>query len=225
MALNPRLQQAITWYDERPVRERGLILATLAVVLSLALWQWFIGPQLTGAALMEQQSRQLAQQQRQLVEERERLSRLAAEDPSAQLQARINRRQSELQQLNSQIDQATETLIAPQAMVSLLRAMLASQDKLELVRLELLPPEPIYGRKVDVAANDAEKPRPLLYAHNVELEVSGRYLDVLTYLKTLEDLDPRLGWEAFHYEVDPYPNGKARLRVRTLSLERAWLGV
>lgn len=223
MAHDSRLQQAANWYDERPVRERALILLTVAVVLALAVWQWFIGPQLTGAEAMEQQTRQLAQQQRQLQDERDRLSKLAAEDPSAKLQARINRRQAELEQLNRQIDQATETLIAPQAMVSLLRAMLASQDQLQLVSLELKSPEPIYGRDETPESDDAGK--PLLYAHNVEVVVSGRYLDVLAYVKTLEALDPRLGWEAFHYEVDPFPNGQARLTVRTLSLQRAWLGV
>lgn len=225
MAPESKLQQAVTWYNERPIRERALILTTIAVVLALAVWQWFIGPQLAGAEVMERQLQQLSQQQQQLLHERDRLAQLAAEDPSAKLQARINRRQLELQQLNSEIDQATETLIAPQAMVSLLRAMLASQDELELVSLELQSPEPIYGRDVDPAADSKDKPEPLLYAHNVELVVSGRYLDVLGYLKTLEELDPRLGWEAFHYEVDPYPNGEARLTVRTLSLQRAWLGV
>lgn len=225
MAPESRLQQATAWYNGRPVRERALILVTVAVVLTLAVWQWFIGPQLSLVGVVEQQVQQLVQQQRQLLDERERLSQLAAEDPSAKLQVRINRRQSELQQLNGQIDQATETLIAPQAMVSLLHAMLASQDQLQLVSLELLAPEPIYGRNVDPAANESDKPEPLLYAHNVEVVVSGRYLDVLAYLKTLEKLDPRLGWEAFHYEVDPYPEGKARLTVRTLSLQRAWLGV
>jgi MSHA biogenesis protein MshJ len=59
----------------------------------------------------------------------------------------------------------------------------------------------------------------------VDITVGGGYLDVLAYLERLEALDERLGWVMVDYDAGQWPDGTARIRVRTLSLEPAWLGV
>jgi MSHA biogenesis protein MshJ len=38
-------------------------------------------------------------------------------------------------------------------------------------------------------------------------------------------MDDRLGWVSLDYEMLEYPDNEIRIRVRTLSLDRAWLGV
>ena len=50
-------------------------------------------------------------------------------------------------------------------------------------------------------------------------------MDVLAYLETLEAMDARLGWVLLDYDVSEYPDNEIRVRIRTLSLDRAWLGV
>lgn len=55
--------------------------------------------------------------------------------------------------------------------------------------------------------------------------VSGGYLETMKYLERLEAMDERLGWVMVEYEAAEWPAGSARIRVRTLSLEPAWLGV
>jgi MSHA biogenesis protein MshJ len=50
-------------------------------------------------------------------------------------------------------------------------------------------------------------------------------MDVLGYLETLEAMDARLGWVLLEYDSSDYPDNEVRIRVRTLSLDRAWLGV
>ena len=74
-------------------------------------------------------------------------------------------------------------------------------------------------------SNPGSAVAPLLYAHDVELTIEGGYLDVLAYLKRLEALDERLGWMVLEYDAENWPAGEAVIRVRTLSLEPAWLGV
>ncbi|MEC7376511.1 MAG: MSHA biogenesis protein MshJ, partial [Pseudomonadota bacterium] len=87
----------------------------------------------------------------------------------------------------------------------------------------LQKPSPVYAPSENTASEqDAE---PLLYAHEVELRIRGSYLQVLNYLERLEALDDRLGWVRLHYEAGDWPSGEATIRVRTLSLEPAWLGV
>ena len=66
---------------------------------------------------------------------------------------------------------------------------------------------------------------PLLYAHDAELRIEGSYLDVLNYLERLEAMDERLGWVMLEYSAGDWPSGEAVIRVRTLSVDQAWLGV
>ncbi len=103
--------------------------------------------------------------------------------------------------------------------MSLLRELLSAQGKLELVTLQLLAPVPVYS------GNEDESTEPLLFAHDAELVIAGGYLGLLAYLERLEALDPRLGWRQLDYAVKTFPEAEARVRVRTLSLSRAWLGV
>ena len=144
------------------------------------------------------------------------------------MRERLQVRKDRLARLDQQISETTGQLIAPRDMVALLRNMLTAQQELSLESLVLRTPEPVYEGDPQSDAEDNEngnKPEPLLYAHDVELTVSGGYLDVLNYLETLEAMDDRLGWLRLSYEAGAWPEGEASIRVRTLSLEAAWLGV
>lgn len=219
--LTQPLSQAAQWYNQRPLRERALILVTLVVLVLLGGWELAVAPVLTQSARLDNQMPQAQQQVADLEARRVQLSAQAQEDPNAALEARLASRQRRLADLQSELALRTDQLIEPRAMVALLRDMLATRDNLTLERLELLAPEPIYGNQDE----DGEERTPLLYAHDVELTIAGGYLDLLAYLQRLEALDQRLGWNRLIYEVTEYPRGEARVRVRTLGLRRAWLGV
>lgn len=209
------------WFDQRPVRERVLILSTLLVLLLVVGWELSVAPVLERAERSQAQVSQLAQRAQDWQEQIALLTRKAGEDPNRQLRERLEQRRERLAGLDRQLAQATDGLVSPQAMVALLRNMLAAQQALELVSLELLDPLPVYSGE-EARTDDAE---PLMFAHDVELVVSGGYLELLAYLERLEALDQRLGWGELEYQVDTFPNASARLRVRTLSLSRAGLGV
>lgn len=221
-------RRATEWFDERPVRERILITASALVVALFLGWELAISPVQVTNDRLEASIRTLASQRDSLQAQQQALIQRAAEDPSAELRSWLDSRQQRLDRLDQQIADTTGRLIEPQAMVVLLRDMLGAQDKLELLSVELLAPVPVYGeRDDDKAGKNKDEPaaEPLLYAHEVELAVHGGYLDVLDYLERLEALDPRLGWSSLDYEVSKFPHGEARIKVRTLSLRKAWLGV
>jgi MSHA biogenesis protein MshJ len=50
-------------------------------------------------------------------------------------------------------------------------------------------------------------------------------MEVVNYVDTLESMDNRLGWVSLDYQMREYPDNEIRIRVRTLSLDQAWLGV
>lgn len=219
-----RLAQAEAWYNERPVRERALILVTVGVLVFVLAWELLMSPVEARHQQLSNQMQALSATRDSLLGEQETLSNQLANDPSAELRERLAARQSRLDSLDRQITETTGRLIAPRDMVALLREILAAQNELELVSLELKQPVPVYDRSEEVKSSEL-KPEPLLYAHDVELKIRGGYLGVMNYLERLEAMDERIGWLQLDYDAGDWPHGDATITVRTLSLEAAWLGV
>nr|NIO43188.1 hypothetical protein [Burkholderiales bacterium] len=54
---------------------------------------------------------------------------------------------------------------------------------------------------------------------------TGRYLDIVDYLKTLEALPWKMFWGEAKLETEKYPRSRFTLVVYTLSLREGWIGV
>jgi MSHA biogenesis protein MshJ len=64
-----------------------------------------------------------------------------------------------------------------------------------------------------------------LFRHGIELTVSGAYLDLYEYLRTLERLPAQLYWGRAELSVSEYPSITLKLTLYTVSFDRAWLTV
>lgn len=212
------------WYNQRPIRERVLIVLTACVLVFVAGWELLVTPVDTRQQQLNNRLQSLTATRNNLISQQETLNSQLATDPSEELRQRLETRQSRLQRLEQQITETTGQLIAPRDMVTLLRNMLAAQQGLQLESMTLHQPTPVYDGAQPERGNQ-QTGEPLLYAHDVELTVQGGYLDVLAYLQRLEALDERLGWMQLDYQAGAWPKGEATIRVRTLSLDAAWLGV
>ena len=216
------------WYDERPVRERGLILATVAVLVLLVGWQFWVEPALVTVERFDAQLAEVRAERTQLLVTQSELEQQLARDPSEQLRQTLQARPARLDRIDQQITETTGQLIPPRDMVVMLQDMLATEKGLSLEGVQLLPPQPIYAQEPSETPADAqqdEERKALLYAHEVDIVVAGGYLETMQYLERLEAMGERLGWVMVEYEAAEWPSGTARIRVRTLSLEPAWLGV
>ncbi len=227
-AFRQQFDKGAVWFNERPIRERALLTITALTVVLFAGWKLAIAPVTAGNEQLRARQVSLSDTRASLLNQQERLTEQLASDPSQVLRNQLAARQLRLERLNNELAETTGRLIAPQAMVVLLRNMLAAQDQLELLAVDLLAPVPVFDRQPDSVGNSSrndEPAEPLLFAHDAEIVLSGGYMDVLAYLKTLEAMDARLGWVLLEYNSSDYPDNEVRLRVRTLSLDRAWLGV
>lgn len=217
------------WFNDRPARERVLLLVTTLVVVFFASWEFVLAP--VNQEIRNLENRRVAAETRRtdLLARQQELEQELAQDPSAELRQRLEQRQSRLDQLDQQVAETAGQLIAPRVMVALLREMLAAQDSLTLQAMELKTPEPVYSESAATVSGNGDtaagQPEPLLFAHSVELRIQGSYLEVLAYLERLEAMDDRLGWVRLSYDATSWPAGEAVIEVRTLSLEKAWLGV
>lgn len=217
------------WFNDRPSRERLLLLLTLLVVVVFVGWELVLAPLARDVRSLESRRALAEMRQTDLLARQQELEQVLAQDPSEELRQRLQQRQRRLELLDQQVTETAGQLIAPRAMVALLREILVVQEGLTLQEMELKTPEPIYaesgtsGSGADGAAEG--QPEPLLFAHTVELRVQGGYLEVLAYLERLEAMDDRLGWVRLKYDATTWPAGEAVIEVRTLSLDKAWLGV
>lgn len=222
--LNETLATGTQWYNARPIRERALIVLTICVLVFVAGWELLVAPVEARQQQLNNRVQSLSAERETLLSQQQTLNSQLASDPSTELRQRLAARQNRLDRLDQQITETAGQLIAPRDMVALLRTMLSAQQQLELESMVLLAPVPVFdGGQASGARQDA--PEPLLYAHDVELKIQGGYLDVLAYLQRLEAMDERLGWMQLEYQAGTWPKGEAIIRVRTLSLEAAWLGV
>ncbi|PXX89284.1 MSHA biogenesis protein MshJ [Marinobacter vulgaris] len=229
-AFRQQFGRGAAWFNARPVRERALLTITAFVVVLFAGWELAIAPVMAGNEQLRSRQVSLSDTRASLIDQQERLNEQLASDPSQVLRNQLAARQQRLERLNNELAETTGRLIAPQAMMVLLRDILAAQDKLELLGLELLAPVPVFDGQPDSAGDGSssgsdEPAEPLLFAHDAEIILRGGYMDVLAYLETLEAMDTRLGWVLLEYDSGDYPDNEVRIRVRTLSLDRAWLGV
>ncbi|MEP1213275.1 MAG: MSHA biogenesis protein MshJ [Marinobacter sp.] len=220
--LRQQFDQGTAWFNERPVRERVLLTVTALVVVLFVGWELAVAPVVAGNEQLRYRQVSLSDTRAALMDQQRLLSEQLASDPSQVLRDQLAARQQRLERLNDELAETTGRLIAPRAMVGLLREMLAAQDKLELLGVDLLSPVPVFDKPSD---SNSESPEPLLFAHDAEIVMRGGYMEVLDYLETLEAMDARLGWVLLEYDSSKYPDNEVRIRVRTLSLDRAWLGV
>jgi MSHA biogenesis protein MshJ len=224
---NTSLARAAQWYNLRPIRERALILLTALVLVLVLVWELGVTPLQQRHQSLENRIQMLSVSRDDLLAQQQTLNQQLATDPSRELRDQLNARQQRLDRLNRQIANTTGQLIAPKAMVALLRDILTAQESLELQALELQTPTPVFAPEGGEQSSQEQQvsPEPLLYAHDVELRIKGSYLDVLKYLERLEAMDERLGWIKLQYSAGDWPSGEAIIRVQTLSLDQAWLGV
>lgn len=228
-SLRQTLANGADWFNGRPIRERTLLTVTAVVVILFAGWELAAAPVVAANDRLHANQVARTETRESLLAQQARLEQQLARDPSQALRAQLAARQQRLDRLDSELAQTTGRLIPPRAMVVLLRDMLAAQDRLELLGLELLPPAPVFDGESDQPAETdipSEAPEePLLYTHDAEIALRGDYRDVLAYIETLEAMDARLGWVRLEYDSADYPDNEVRIRVRTLSLDAAWLGV
>jgi MSHA biogenesis protein MshJ len=124
----------------------------------------------------------------------------------------------------------TSDLVDPKEMRLVLEELLRRQSGLKLVSATNLPAKPLVEGNAEPAArkDDAAKSKsaePQLYRHTLVLTLEGSYLDCLAYLQAVERLPWHLYWSRLELTSDDYPRNDIVLELRTLSLDKEWIGV
>lgn len=201
--------------DNATLRERVLIFAAAVLVLV------FLGDALALRPLRDTQRRlsaEIAQRQgelRTVQSELQRLARTTDPDPDARNRERLAALRADADVLGKQIVEEQRRFTSPQRMRAVLEEMLERNRRLQLLDLKTLP-------ITDLAVTQGNAGRRI-FRHGVELTVTGSYLDLHAYLRSLEELSTQIYWARAEMNVTAYPAVSLKLTVYTVSFDKAWL--
>ncbi|MBI4293692.1 MAG: hypothetical protein HY661_19620 [Betaproteobacteria bacterium] len=222
--------------DERPIRERVLILLIACAVVATLLHSLLL------ESVLAQRKRLVLEAQNDRAEivkmtaQLQSLARNQAVDPDVHLRTRLSDLEARQAQLQRQIDAQSADLVPPEKMSAVLEKLLANTPRLRLVEIKTLPRSSISldqgpARQEAAKAGDArreaadEKKPAVIYRYGMEVTMRGSYLDFLAYLKEIESLPVRMFWDKLSLSAKDYPNVTMRFTVYTISLEKVWLTV
>jgi len=214
-------RQVLAQIDALSLRERALVMLGAFMVLFLA-WDGLLMSDIgkrskTLSADIDVTQNRMEQLNRSIAS----AAQARGTDPNIVLQNEIAATRARIAELDETLDARSGSIIPPNEMARVIEQVLRRQGRLKLVSARSLSPSPLF-EPVDTAEGDAVG---TVYKHGLELEVEGRYLDVLGYLRELESLDWKFFWETVALEGDTYPSNRVRIRVYSLNLEEGWLGV
>lgn len=214
------LNSWVLWYEQRPLRERVMLLLCLLVVIAFFVNLLVLSPLSAEKRAVRKEMITLQAQQVELQARESILVARKDSDPDRENRQKLDRLIMESQRLQDQLEDGIVNLVAPRDMPALLKDLLTQQKKLQLVKLENLPP-----RQVALTSeNTSESVGPILYIHPLRIEFKGDYLTLLKYLRQLEQLPRSLVWEDVEIETQTYPVATVRIQVYTLSLTEGWIG-
>ena len=239
-----------TRVDALSLRERIMGFAAVLALVVFAASTLVLGPlfeeQERLAALVERQQSSIVQIEGQM----NQLARAAQADPNAATRTRVAEVQAEINRLGNELVAMQESLVPPERVTPLLQHMLRSNGRLRLVSLRTLPVTGLSeslpraaiagaprgdaatlapaaagpnGPRTSAAATVAAKQPELVYRHGVEMTLEGRYLDMVSYMASLEAMPVRLIWGDAKLDARDYPRTRLTLTLFTLSLEKDWM--
>lgn len=213
-----RWRQLRRQFDGRLLNERRLLIAAVIALIAYLCDLVLITPAFEAlkAARQREQVATMARDAMQTELNRKRVelaSRLmAAQKEQAELRKRLADGEQELARQQSMMAPARD-------MQNLMEGLLAQHGQLRLKAMRTQPPVEVQFNGVPGASAPAGA-SPVLYSHGLEISVSGPYLDLVGWLRSIEQLPRRLLWSGMNLSVVDGAPPTLTLQVQTYSPDR-----
>jgi MSHA biogenesis protein MshJ len=213
--LRSQIRQLGDRIDALSLRERGILFVTLLVALYFVASTLLFGP-LRGESLrLETELTQRREQLNALNLHITKVVDAATRDPDQDNSARLQQLSAKLGIVDPRLATATQSLVSPRDMARFVEQVLTRNRALQVVRVESLAPTP-----VETQASDKG-----VFKHRMRIEVRGRYLDLVNYMRALEALPWKVFWEQATLTSEGQPASQLTLVIYTLSLREGWIGI
>lgn len=221
-----RLQQR---FEALSGRERLLVALASWLVLLFALDAALVAPLRSKGAVLEKTIAAKAGEAAGLEAELAGLRARQAQDPDVQTRKRIAELEGRVAALDAALQAARGRIVPPERMAGLIEQVLRRNTRLTLLDLRSLPSETILAEEQPAAKEGEGRTETvaaaMLYRQGMELTLAGGYLDMLDYLAQLERLPWKMYWGRLELKVEEHPRALLRVRVYTLSMDKAWLSI
>lgn len=222
-----RLQQR---FEALNGRERLLVALACWLLLLFALDTVLVAPLRSKGAALEKAIAAKQGEAAGLETELAGLRARQAQDPDAETKKRIAEMEGRIGAIDAALQAARGRIVPPERMAALLEQVLRRNTRLALVSLRSLPPETLLAEdkpaeKKEGGDGTETAAQGMLYRQGMELTLTGGYLDMLDYVAQLERLPWKMYWGRLDLTVEEHPRATLRLRVYTLSMDKAWLSI
>lgn len=221
--LQQRFSKLAERIDARTPRERGLIFfSTLAALFFLAN-SLVLAPIHKNNLQLEQALRARLGQVKTLEEQTQIALNADKIDVNAEQSLRLKSLREQLAQHDPARPGVGSSLVQPTEMVALVEQILSRNHALQVIHIENLPPE-LLDKPTTGTAAPASTSASGVFRHGMQIELRGRYIDIVNYLHELETLPWKIYWGRFALNAEEYPNSRMTLVIYTLSLRPGWMG-
>ena len=125
----------------------------------------------------------------------------------------------QLEAVEERLRLKTVELIDPEDMFQLMRRLIYNESKLSLQSLKRREVKPA------IVLSEDQQDDAGIYRHVLEVKFSGKFVDILSYMQSLEDADWKLIWDEIELVSNDYPKVTVKLVISTLSTRKEWVGV
>lgn len=221
--LRQRYTQLAERHDAMTLRERGLIFFSVMAVL------YFFSNSLVLTPIFkynQQQEQILSTRHTQVKKLEEQIQQALngdKNDVAAEQQRRLQALRDQLAQHDPALAGANRSLVSPTEMVELVEQILLRNRALQVIHFENLPPE-LLETSTPGSVTAGAAAAAGIFRHGMQIELRGRYVDIVHYLHELESLPWKMYWGRFALSAEDYPNSRMTLVIYTLSLRPGWVG-
>ena len=208
-------QQLALKFNELTLRERRLIIGTIAILLLVC---FYLPLEVSYQQYQKQlhsieRTQQQIQLSKQVIDEfKQRLTL----DPNEDYRQQLTQLQANLSEVEDQF--AIHNFVPASYMPLLLSEVLAKAKGIKLISFDSIRPEPL----VHVSDN---KENMNLYSHGVKLTLEGDYFSILRFIDQVESMQNKLYWKSMNYQVKRYPKANVELEFYTLSMNEDFISV
>lgn len=212
-----RWRQGRRLFDARQPNERRLIIVAVLAGIWLVFDTFWLTPgfkQMQDARKREQTAQAAAQALQTELQQQVMAAIQAKRDAENELQ-QVRQRLAEGQ---VELDRQQALLLPAREMPQLMRGLLEQNGQLRLLSMRTLAPQEV-SLVADGAAAATGLPA-MLYRHRLEVTVSGPYIELLRWMRSVEGMPRKLLWDRLQLVVtDPAPPALT-LAVHTYSPDR-----
>lgn len=215
IAIKAKLQPWLERVDNMELRERILLLVAVVVIMYLLVDTLILQPTLKQQQVTQQRITDLDVKLNGLRQNALLLSYKSDSDPLASRHQSRDQLVAELGELDNRIISQLGALVEPAQAAQVLEQVLSGHPRLKLSVLNAST-EPLENLNLE-----HQPEAPGLARYQLDMVVQGSYLDILSYLKSLEDMQWKFFWQQVDFQSTEHPYAETRLQLYTLGAQGA----